>query len=94
MVQLADAEQSWFHAAHGHAVSQERRWSTRLREGHVSGNPTGLSVTWLGTSSGAPTVTRSTSSIALRAGSGSDEGIMLVDCGVLHACSRVAVIVS
>jgi hypothetical protein len=84
-LQEADAEASWFHAVQGRAISKVQRWSKRLREGHVSGNPTGLSVTWLGTSSGAPTVTRSTSCIALRSGSGPDETVMLVDCGMLRS---------
>lgn len=49
---------------------------------HADGNPTGVSVTWLGTSSGAPTLNRNNSGILLRSGSGKDEALMLVDAGV------------
>ena len=54
-------------ATYGKTVRSTHRWRHRLRA-HVRGNPTGLAVTWLGTSSGAPTITRNNSSIALRAG--------------------------
>ncbi|CAD7701722.1 unnamed protein product [Ostreobium quekettii] len=43
----------------------------------ITGLPTGLSVTWLGTSSGAPTTTRNVSSIACRF----HHATYLVDCG-------------
>ena len=49
---------------------------------HADGNPTGVSVTWLGTSSGAPTLNRNNSGILLRAGSGDEEALMLVDAGM------------
>lgn len=54
---------------------------------HADGNPTGVSVTWLGTSSGAPTLNRNNSGILLRGGSGDDETLMLVDAGMYsHQC--------
>lgn len=85
-VQAHDSEASWFYAAHGPQIKRTQRWLERVR-GHVGGNPTGLSVTWLGTSSGAPTLSRNNSGIALRSGSGDDEAVMLVDCGVPHRTS-------
>ena len=71
---------SWLTAAHGEFKGRVARWMARLRDAGAP-NPTGLAVTWLGTSSGAPTIMRNTSGMALRAGAGDDEAIMLVDAG-------------
>jgi hypothetical protein len=79
-VQAGGASAGWLVPAAGEAA---RRGAAGLRRvaARASGNPTGLSVTWLGTSSGCPTLTRNTSSMALRAGVGEEEAVMLVDCG-------------
>jgi hypothetical protein len=67
----------------GGGVEKAEAWlATRLRPAMMR-NTTGLAVTWLGTSSGAPTAWRNNSSIALRAGEGADEAITLVDVGAL-----------
>lgn len=57
------------------------RFSAQVRK-HACGNPTGVSVTWLGTSSGSPTLNRNNSGILLRSGTGTDESLMLVDAGI------------
>jgi ribonuclease BN (tRNA processing enzyme) len=58
---------------------------------HADGNPTGVSVTWLGTSSGAPTLNRNNSGILLRTGSGAEEALMLVDAGMLVPSAAASV---
>ena len=79
-LQGRDARLSWLCAAHGEDKVRAKRWMDRARD-VAAANPTGLAVTWLGTSSGAPTAMRNTSGVALRAGAGPAEAIMLVDAG-------------
>ena len=61
-------------------VKSQKQWQERCRS-RAKGNGTGLAVTWLGTSSGAPSVSRNISSIALRVGE--PESILLVDAGAV-----------
>lgn len=82
-VQAEDARQSWTHRAAAGSIERQAKYMHSRVQDHVSGNPTGVSVTWLGTSSGAPTRTRNNSGIALRATSGGRDDIMLVDTGTL-----------
>lgn len=87
-VQAEDARSSWMHAAHGTALPKMQRFMRTRVQAHAADNPTGVAVTWLGTSSGAPTRTRNNSGIALRAASGpSRDDIMLVDAGTFPPIS-------
>eukprot|EP00892_Ulva_mutabilis_P000983 jgi/Ulvmu1/10886/UM007_0062.1 len=76
-----DARASWLHTAHSKALPRLQRFMRTRVQPHAAANPTGVAVTWLGTSSGAPTRTRNNSGISLRATAGDRDDIMLVDAG-------------
>lgn len=92
LLQAEDARRSWMHRAAGDHVGRFQSFMRGRVQQHVAGNPTGVSVTWLGTSSGAPTRTRNNSGIALRATDGGRDDIMIVDVGACFArCVACAV---
>ena len=57
---------------------QGSSWRVQAQQERKAETSTGMSVTWLGSSSGAPTRQRNVSCIALDMG---NSGVLIVDCG-------------